>query len=389
MPNLSLPPRGADENNRFGIIKLLQRQGYAITIIAKALNLDVDIQELETRFNVKIKLSPYKPSDSKTPKYYLKRLMNPLRWDGAADEYFDKTMWAIIKKEADMHTFDAVVIEYTFVWPVIYALKKYKGPIIIRSHNFEPLHFLSEDGISPLKIVKFFAKLLTEYKAGRVATTLLAITPKEANRYKSIRARNVLTLYSGYLPLLLERPPYVVCEHGAPLKLLFMGASYNIPHNKKAATFLIQELMPLMDLIAPGAFKLYISGGKLPQHLISKAHPSVKYVGYVDDIENLLQNIDAVVVPHLAGHGMQLKLFEPLVRGIPIVTTKSLLGGYPFKDQGAVITAQSLKEYGSALMNLQNSDTRRKLSRTARQMSEELFNSQNATAILAQALDYP
>jgi glycosyltransferase involved in cell wall biosynthesis len=388
MPNPCLPPKGADEKNRFGIIRMFQELGYDVTIITKSNQPEINLDEIARTYQVKISQHPYRLRSQRKLAYYLQRLINPYRWDGAADEYFDKSFWKVIQEEVKMLRPDVILFEYTFLWPIIDALHDFQGPILIRSHNFEPVHFLSEDGVTPINILKFMAKIITEYKAGRVADTLCAITPDEARQYKLFCAKHVITLHSGYLPLLLDRNAHTVKDSAGPLKLLFMGASYNIPHNRRAARFLIEELMPIIEQRIPRSFELYITGGKLPISLEQKAVGAIKYLGYVEDLNALLETVDIILVPHIAGHGMQLKVFEPLVLGMPVVTSRDVLGGYSFLSGNGVVIARNTDEYVEALIGLKNFEKRRNLGSQARAISEKLFSRTQTHDVLSKALDH-
>jgi hypothetical protein len=228
--------------------------------------------------------------------------------------------------------------------------------------------------------------MITEYKAGRVADTLFAITLTEARYYKLCGARNVRALHSGYLPFLLEKPVHIVNDNPLPLKLLFMGASYNIAHNRRAVEFLLEQVMPTLELECPGVFELLITGGKLPQHIEKKMNQSIKYLGYIDNLEKLLPLVDAAVIPHIAGHGMQLKTFEPLVRGIPTVTFRGLLGGYAIEDGKEVMIAENTYQFVESIKALRDLALRRCLSHNARVKATQLFNKLSTKSVLEEAL---
>ncbi len=109
--------------------------------------------------------------------------MNIGYWDGAAFEYADPEIKAIFSRELDEFKPDAVWFDYTYLWPLYKIAKKNKIPIYTRSINFEPMHFLDEDGHSWWNYLKSIPKFVSEYLTTRMSDKIFAITPKEAEIY--------------------------------------------------------------------------------------------------------------------------------------------------------------------------------------------------------------
>jgi glycosyltransferase involved in cell wall biosynthesis len=386
MPTPPFPALGADEQNRLGVVRLLKELGYTdISIIAKARADQMKSWPAEEAAYGAVTLVPYRNASEKTLRYRLARLLNPFRWDGAADEYFDNRLDAAVAADIARRKPDLVLLEYNFVWPVARALQRARIPIVMRSHNFEALHFLSEDGVSPVNLFKFFAKLLTEWRSCTIAGAVLAVTATEAREYRWLcPAGKIFALHSGALPdLLLKRHQ---AREQSPVELLFMGSRYSIPHNRKAAAFLIEEVMPAVERAYPGMFHLSVTGGKLPEKLARALPANTTYLGYVDDLDAVFERIEAVVSPRVAGHGMQLKVFEPLCRGIPVVTSASVLGGYPFETGKEVLIADTVPEFVRAVGQLTELAPRRAMGEAAHARAAALFGKDTTLAIMRASL---
>jgi glycosyltransferase involved in cell wall biosynthesis len=145
--------------------------------------------------------------------------------------------------------------------------------------------------------------------------------------------------------------------------------------------------MPAVEKAYPGAFEWIVTGGKLPERVAIGLPPYARYLGYVDNLDAVLMDVDGVIAPRVAGYGMQLKVFEPLCRGIPVVTSESVLGGYPFKDEEALLLAEDANEFVRACGKLQNIAYRRKLGENARMLALSLFAKKQSLAILRRACE--
>src|SRR5262249_15221068 len=136
-----------------------------------------------------------------------------------------------------------------------------------------------------------------------------------------------------------------------------------------------------------GAFIFHIFGGKLPEELKELCGRHVIYEGYVDDLNTALMHMDIALVPSLYGAGMQQKVFEPLARGIPTVTSPRAIAKYPFKDGKSYFGASTAEEYVEALIDLRVPERRRQLSEEATRVSREEFNKEALDREVLAALD--
>lgn len=357
--------RGACEHNRLGCIKLLKDMGYEITVVSKIVRTPKEEQERFAReWGVTLIGVEYARRKS-----WL-RYLNPMWWDGAAYEYADPAMQKALGEVLARVRPAYVWCDYTFTWPLFPLCRKFGAKVIVRSHNFEPTHFLSEEGIGGLNLVRFAAKILGEAWSAWRADIVCAVSPKEERWYRSLGAR-VVCLPNGSMPDFLAKGSTRTADAHEPVHLAFMGSSYNVPHNYKAAKLLIERIMPELENRAPGAFVLHLTGGKLPSRLA--AGTNVQYEGYVEDLDAFLEKIDVALVPTLYGGGMQLKIFEPLARGIPTVAFTRSLGGYPF-GEGEIAAAKTVEEFIDAIIALKDPQRRTTLSAGGYRRAQSLFS---------------
>ncbi len=171
-------------------------------------------------------------------------------------------------------------------------------------------------------------KLISEVMAVKKSNLIFTITPKEAGNYKKLGAKNVEVLPLRGLPKCLTEKRNV--KDKQKLNVFFMGSTYNVFHMTKALEFILKEIIPKIDKIAFNRFCFHILGAKLPKEYNSYLKENVVYRGYVENLEEVLEEMDVALIPSLCGAGMQQKIFEPLDMRINTTTSPWEIGGYSF-----------------------------------------------------------
>lgn len=378
-PQFPYPPTGACEQDRLVGIKLLQEMGHTVSVLSKVSAIHMErAEEGAKQLGLRrYALIPYQES-----KPLLPRLLDPRYLDGAAYEYVDPVLQE--KLNEMLPDVDLVWCEYTYLWPVYRAIRRHKKPIMLRAINIEPLHFLEEDGMSFINYLKYRIKWISEKLSVLGADHVGAITPQEEEIYAKlgVKSHNTIPLRALHTFIGTHR-----VKKKDVLDVVFMGSTYRVNHNKEAARKVIEEIAPLLEKEAPGIFKIHIVGAKLPKELQKVLPPSVVYEGYVDDLNAFLEHTDIALVPSLFGQGMQQKIFEPIVRGIPTITNKRAIAGYDLADEIEYVHAESTEQYVDALVSLQDSEVRRGFSKRAVAKSRILFSEERIKEVIAHAID--
>lgn len=392
-PSFPIPETGAEQADRAAGIRQFVRLGYHVSVITKVVAWadHARIKAVGEELGIMITTVPYRYSNrvrsfKEKVIHTLGRLRNPLFFDGAAYEYAEPGIQSALVQALDTFKPDVVWFEYTYLWPLYGHVRARGIPIVTRSHNFEPEHFLEEDGRTFGNYLKYLVKLLGERITSRWSNVVLAITPKEKDRYLKLGAKQVdiLPLRSLSPLVLLPRPQ--TTDH-APLHVVFMGSSYSVAHNREAVTFLIRKIVPQVTKRAPDSFVFHIVGAKLPDSLMHEANEQgCVYDGYVDDLNVFLQKMDIALVPSLSGAGMQQKIFEPITRGIPTITSPRGLAGYTLINGEHCLTATTVSEYVEKLMELRNLEKRTAISSAASHQAAALFSQQVLDAIVGNTI---
>ena len=103
-------------------------------------------------------------------------------------------------------------------------------------------------------------------------------------------------------------------------QLCFVG-NMSYPPNVLAAEFLVQQILPLVQIEYPNA-KLLIAGAKPSAKVKSLESKAVKVSGWMEDIRQAYSSSKIFVAPLFIGTGLQNKLLEAMAQGLPCITTE-------------------------------------------------------------------
>jgi glycosyltransferase involved in cell wall biosynthesis len=314
-----------------------------------------------------------------------RRLSDPAFLDGAAWEYATPSFSGPLREALRDWKPDVVWCHASYLWPVARLAHRAGYRVVLRSINYESAHRWQESHPSLANRLRVMGKELGERRALAYSHVLAAITPDEQAIYRQVRpSANVKTLPLRSLPRLL-RPPQPASER-SPLHAYFMGASYNVPHNRRALDFLVDDVVPRLRARAPGRFVLHVLGTKVPPEVQARAAADLVIDGFVPDLETFLAGMDIALMPSLFGQGMQQKLFESLSRGFPTITHQRGLAGYPFVPGDDVLVADDADSFAAALLSLEAPERRRALAASASARAAQLFNQDVLDAIVDELL---
>ncbi len=279
-----------------------------------------------------------------------------------------------------------IIFSYgNYSWPVSAAAVKIGAKFIIRSHNYEPLHFWEElstiKKIDPLNWFRFLAKLLSEKKSIKVADAIAAISPNEEKKYKKWGREKIVLLPLVSLYKNISAPH--VSKNKETLNIFYMGASYNVPFHRWGAEVLIKKIAPKVEDLMPGKFRFYILGSKLP--FVNLAS-NITYMGFVPESEmsKFLYQMDIGAFPVFSGQGMKQKIFESICRAYPVIAPRVSLGGYTLEDKKHFIEAHSIDDFVNGIFSLNDIKLRKELSIGASLFANANFSKEKFINIFSQ-----
>ncbi|MBC2709800.1 MAG: glycosyltransferase family 4 protein [Desulfosarcina sp.] len=135
--------------------------------------------------------------------------------------------------------------------------------------------------------------------------------------------------------------------------LLFLG-TYQYKPNIDAAEYLIQEVWPLVHKELPKA--TLIIAGSSPNRISTYRSDakSVRFSGFVEDLEGLYRQSRVVCAPILSGSGTRVKILEAAAHGKPIVSTKIGAEGLQMRDDYDIMIRDDPKSFADACIRLLN-----------------------------------
>jgi glycosyltransferase involved in cell wall biosynthesis len=103
--------------------------------------------------------------------------------------------------------------------------------------------------------------------------------------------------------------------------IVFFGPLSYQP-NLEALEKIITQIEPALSAIADFPYRFLICGGGLPDNFSGLSHSSnIDYLGFVEDIETLVQACDLMVNPITSGGGVKTKVIESISLGVTVIST--------------------------------------------------------------------
>ena len=133
--------------------------------------------------------------------------------------------------------------------------------------------------------------------------------------------------------------------------LVFVGC-FRHPPNVDAARWLGAEIWPLVRRRCPE--ELRIIGPDAPADVAAIAADGVAVVGWVPELEPVLDGALAMIAPLRFGAGMKGKVTQSLASGLPVITTAIGAQGLPVEDGVSVLLAETAEEFADAVARLRS-----------------------------------
>jgi glycosyltransferase involved in cell wall biosynthesis len=171
------------------------------------------------------------------------------------------------------------------------------------------------------------------------------------------------------------------CQLPAGPAAVFVGTFY--PPNVEAARFIVETLAPVrrgVTFVVCGGVGEAFAGESLPAnvHLTGRLDEDAK--------RRYIEAADLAVNPMQSGSGTNIKMFDFMAAGLPIVTTEIGARGIRSRGQPSFLTA-SLGEFGVALDRvLDDSDLADQLGSSARAQAVEMYSWERVSPSLGRLL---
>ncbi len=98
--------------------------------------------------------------------------------------------------------------------------------------------------------------------------------------------------------------------------------------------------------------RVLVTGGNPPEEALELAGPNLQFLGYVPDMQVILNTVRAVVVPTLTGAGLKLKIVEAMLAGVPTVSTTVGAEGIDTSATGGLVVTDDPEHFARSLLTL-------------------------------------
>jgi len=109
--------------------------------------------------------------------------------------------------------------------------------------------------------------------------------------------------------------------------LLILGTMWWYP-NVYGALWFINHVFPYIQAYEP-RYRLFIVGKDPSKELRRHKSEAVIITGSVPSIDEYIKNCDFLIVPNNLGGGIKIKIFEGIMKGIPVLARPESILGYP------------------------------------------------------------
>lgn len=284
---------------------------------------------------------------------------------------------------------DVVIFSHPWVYPLVAKDLRPRQIVIYDSHNVEG--FLRAQLLDTSNIIE--EQLLRqvvqdEYQLGCRADVILACSQEDLLRFKRVYdfpAEKMRVIPNGVM-VSSHKPPSNNERCDARLKLkiersqlvaIFIGSAYE--PNIEAARFIISELAPRVKSVR------FIIAGGVGEVLENPNFENLYITGRLSEEEKLnwLRASSFAINPMFSGSGTNIKMFDFMAMGLPVITTAIGARGIEFSGyKAAAIVDGTAKSFIDAMRLMSNKEQYEEMAKSARLCVEEGYAWENISNLL-------
>jgi|GEM_PF-2331899 len=217
----------------------------------------------------------------------------------------------------------------------------------------------------------------------RASDHVVLVSPAEWNYVEKILPRDRVTIFPAlYSPVAADPPGFLARQH-----VFFLGGFGHRP-NVSAVKWFVDHVWPTVHAALPDA-EFHIIGAEAPREIVELGtRPGVRYIGYVADLNPLLDRYRLSVVPLLYGAGIKGKLGMALGAGVPTVTTAIGAEGMGVIDGVHALIRDEPNAFAEAVIALYRDEANwARLARNGRRLVADNFSEFANRAALLRVLE--
>ncbi|WP_201836599.1 glycosyltransferase [Microvirga zambiensis] len=209
-----------------------------------------------------------------------------------------------------------------------------------------------------------------EIAVAQQAGVTLTVSPTEAETLAFASSRSISTA-----PLRVKGPARIAPFEDRRRDLVFLGAFSYQPNRDAVQTF---DSRIRLDLNSRGLrdIDLHVVGEKGIGYDFS---PSIRFEGYVDDLDEELQKYKAMLVPELLQGGIKTKVVHAALNGTVVLAHESAITGMGMESGVNVLTWKTSEDLAGLLKRIRGNDENLPaIAENARVWAEANFGQQRA-----------
>lgn len=263
--------------------------------------------------------------------------------------------------------YDVIFIDHLsmfFVYQTITSYLKYdRTKLVLIQHNIEHVNIRQENHFKRSNMEKWKHVLLhlgiekLERKAIQKVDFVWTISEEDKKQVckmgKDEDKIHVIAPYFNYPRIKkkeqIEKPTY---------KLLLLGSMSWYP-NVVGTLWFIEEVFQRLIKIDP-RYRLYIVGNNPASEIQRYRSERIIVTGAVPSVDDYIEMCDFLIVPNVLGGGAKIKILEGIMKGIPILTTKESLVGYPEEIFGTHFCVNNAADFVERILYL-NQESKQKV----------------------------
>jgi len=203
----------------------------------------------------------------------------------------------------------------------------------------------------PIKLAEAKRMLDEELGLALAADVTVAVSEEERNALLDLAPLAVVKVVPCIFDVPSTPPPPLRDRAG----LFFIGGFWHTP-NGDGIKWFVERILPLVQAEVPDVM-LRIAGSNMGDDVLALGiRPGVEVLGFVHEVEPLLDQHRVFVAPLRFGAGMKGKVAQSLVNGLPVVATKVGAEGMALVSGTHVLVADSETQFAEAVVRLLRDD---------------------------------
>ena len=135
----------------------------------------------------------------------------------------------------------------------------------------------------------------------------------------------------------------------------FLG-SYQHPPNIDAVDHFLSNIWPRFSARMPGV-RFIIAGSSIPEKFLKLKSDTIRPIGFVEDLEGLMESVRIMVAPLRYGAGIKGKVISSMCYGIPQVATRMAAEGMPLTHNVELLIANDDADFVEQMIELYTNET--------------------------------